>query len=60
MNLKKAIEFNQESESSLRNHKFADHADAVALGNEALKRLQDIRGLDASRPVNLLPGETKD
>jgi hypothetical protein len=38
--LSKALELNKESEQSLRKHKFIDHADAIKLGIEALKRVK--------------------
>ena len=59
MNLKKAIELNKESEKSLRNGKFIDHADAILLGNEALKRFQVCRSPNWDYPFSALPGETK-
>lgn len=37
MKLEKAIELSPEIEKSLRSHKFIDYADAVKLGEEALK-----------------------
>ena len=41
--LEKAIELSKESERSLRSHKFIDHADAIKLGTEALKAIQEER-----------------
>lgn len=60
MKPEKAIELNEESERSLRSHKFIDHADAVALGNEALKRLLTESPYPSAYQRELLPGETKD
>lgn len=59
MNLPKAIQLNTESEKSLRDHKFIDHADAARLGIEALKREQEHRELDIDTRFGLLPGETE-
>ncbi len=60
MNLAKAIELNQESEKSLRDHKFIDHADAVKLGTEAMKREQARRNPRHYKIGYLLPGETEE
>lgn len=60
MTLQKAIELNNESEKSLRAHKFIDHADAVKLGNEALLRIQVNRGTTIHNIDEPLPTETKD
>lgn len=57
MTLEKAIKLNQESEKSLRDHKFIDHADAVKLSNEALKRVQQMRQDNAFLSPPPLPGE---
>lgn len=57
MTIEEAIKLNEESEKSLRDHKFIDHADAVKLGTEALKARkvwQDNEGFD---PSEALPGE---
>ena len=59
MTLDKAIELNIESQRSLRNHKFHDHADAVKLGNEALKLYQHNRLIGQHVDPITLPGETK-
>lgn len=53
-----AIELNQQSEQSLRQHKFIEHADAINLGIEALKRVQRRRELRLSYYMAPLPGET--
>jgi len=59
MTPEKAIELNEESERSLRSAKFTDYADAVALGNEALKLMIAWRkSLPLDNP-QLLPGETE-
>ncbi|GAH94550.1 unnamed protein product [marine sediment metagenome] len=58
MNPDKAIELNKESEQSLRKHKFIDHADAIQLGIEALKREKEYRPRTEPRNFDLLPGET--
>ncbi len=60
MKLTKALELNKESEQSLRNHKFIDHADAIQLGIEALKAIERMRHEDVSDEILQLPGETKD
>lgn len=60
MTLPKAIELNIESERSLRKHKFIDHADAIKLGNVALKREQYHRSCYPNQSPNLLPGETEE
>lgn len=57
MNLPKAIELNQESESSLRKHNFDLHAAAIKLGIEAIKECQRARKGDPSLDGELLPGE---
>lgn len=58
MNIPKAIELNEESERSLRDHKFIDHADAIKLGNQALKRIVYLRkDMDCPHWMTL-PGET--
>lgn len=58
MNLDKAIELNDQSEDSLRSHKFIDHADAVKLANQALIRMQQGREKGYDFFGHLLPGET--
>lgn len=58
MNLKKAIELNVESEKSLREHKFVDHANAILVGNEALKHFETYRRHGFLTEHRLLPGET--
>lgn len=58
MKLQKAIELNQESEKSLREHKFIDHADAIKLGIEAMKQVQFYRSIPDGKHHNLLSGET--
>lgn len=60
MNLPKAIELNKESEKSLRDHKFIDHADATQLGIEALKLVKKCRHSPNSWFVKELPGETNE
>ncbi|MBA7566297.1 hypothetical protein ES708_07988 [subsurface metagenome] len=60
MNLSKAIELNKEAEKSLRDHKFIDHADAVKLGGEALKRELFKRQTMSLNEADFLPGETED
>lgn len=60
MKLEKAIELNEESEKSLRSHKFHDFADAVKLGNEALKEIQKARNLRGLVYSYKLPDETMD
>ncbi|MBA7708456.1 hypothetical protein ES703_117355 [subsurface metagenome] len=57
MQISKALELNDESEKSLRKHKFIDHADAIQLGIEALKREKEHRELDIDTRFGLLPGE---
>lgn len=58
MKLSKAIELNKESEKSLRDHKFIDHADAVQLGIEALERISTMRSNPNYNRAAPLPGET--
>lgn len=58
MNMKKAIELNKESESSLRNGKFIDHADAIRLGNEAMLLVERYRKSAVQPDSFLLPHET--
>lgn len=60
MKLGTAIELNKESEQSLREHKFIEHADAVKMGNEALKVTQRERQTSIYRKFNKLPGETEE
>lgn len=59
MELTKAIELNEESEKSLRKHKFVDHADAVKMGNVAIKRVQARRASSLPDAHILLHGETR-
>lgn len=59
MELTKAIELNKESEASLRDNKFIDHANAVRLGIEALIFKQRWEKGRFFRAGYLLPGETK-
>lgn len=56
--IEKAIDLNKESEKSLRSHKFIDYADAVALGNEALKRIKACREPEGGSPLPPLAGES--
>lgn len=58
MDIPKAIELNKESIDSLAKHNFPDHADAIKLGNEALKVTEAWRKLHPSIGQPLLPGET--
>jgi len=58
IDIDKAIELNEESEKSLRDHKFIDHANAIALGDEALKVLRHGRTIGAHVDPIKLPGET--
>lgn len=60
MKIEKAIELNKDSEKSLRHGKFHVYADAVALGNEALKATIRARQGDPPLDGELLPGETED
>jgi len=60
MKLEKAIEFNQMSEKSLRDHMFLDHADAVRMGNEAIKCVINNRLFGIPNSINPLPGETEE
>jgi hypothetical protein len=60
MNLPKAIELNKEAEKSLRDHNFIEHADAVKIGGEAMKRLEKGRRVDHAFACVKLPGETED
>ena len=60
MNLNKVLELNEESEKSLRSHKFIDHANAILIGNEAIKCVINNRLFGIPNSVNPLPGETKD
>lgn len=57
MELIKAIELNTESERSLRKHKFIDYADAVKIGNAAMKRLAMLRSYGVKDAIPPLPGE---
>lgn len=59
ISIPKAIELNSESYQSLADHGFHDHADAIKLSNEALKRLKDIRKDRYPRDLFPLPGETE-
>lgn len=56
----KALELNKESFKSLKDGKFQDHADAVALGIEALKRLGLARSYGDKHAMGLLPGEHRE
>lgn len=58
MNIPKAIELSEAAERSLRTHKFIDHANAVALGREALKSHQKAIAAGWFPPGYKLPGET--
>lgn len=58
MKLDKAIELSKEAEASLRSHKFIDYADAIKLGREALKRVQQFRADPDWPDLTQLPGET--
>lgn len=60
MNLEKAIELNKESERSLRTGKFYDHANAIKVGNEALKFRLELEQEDPEIELQPLPGETND
>ena len=60
MNIPKAIELNKEAENSLRKGKHPDHADAVALGIEALKRDVHNRLVNNHPDQAKLPGETEE
>jgi len=60
MTLDKAIELNKESEKSLRSNKYIDHADAILLGNEAIKLFERMRNNPTLSFCPTLPGETKD
>lgn len=60
MNSKKAIELNKEVWDSLDKHKFPDHADAVLIGNEALKWIILCRVTSPGTVPELLHGETKE
>lgn len=60
MKLDKAIELNTESHQSLANHGFHDHADALKLGIEALKREKQNRDNPDFVVVGKLPGETEE
>lgn len=60
MNLPKAIELNEESERSIRQDKFIDHADAIKLGIEALKQNLKARKKGYFSVEFALPGETED
>ncbi|MBA7633838.1 hypothetical protein ES703_41409 [subsurface metagenome] len=57
MTLDKAIELSKEAESSLRKHKFIDHADAVKLLTEAAKHFRDLREVIRVPFTDHLPGE---
>jgi hypothetical protein len=57
MQIPKALELNKESEQSLRKHKFIDHADAIQLGIEALKRVKELRVSGKPDRYSILPGE---
>lgn len=57
MKILKAIELNEASYQSLANHKFPDHADAIKLGNEALKQRQQLIKNYPHLPWPKLPGE---
>lgn len=57
MKLDKAIELSENTEKSLRQHKFIDYADAVKLGIEALKEVKKARYGDPALDGELLPGE---
>lgn len=59
MELEIAIELNKKSIESLEKHNFKANAQAVALGNEALKGLQALRRGKGHSLAELLPGETK-
>ncbi len=60
MKIDKAIELDQETERSLRDHKFPDHADAIMLGHEALLRILAGRNNPDTDWNDPLPDETKD
>ena len=60
MNFTKAIELNKESEKSLRDNKFTDHADAIKLGNEAMGAMKSLRANALLGPDEPLPGETEE
>ncbi|GAI10563.1 unnamed protein product, partial [marine sediment metagenome] len=53
-------ELNKETHLSLSQHHFNDHADAVALGNEALKLVVKRRRFAVPVQADLLPGETEE
>lgn len=57
MTLDKAIELNEDTEKSLRDHKFIDYADAVKLLIEAGKRLRSNRNFSSDIDLSPLPGE---
>ncbi len=60
MKLEKAIELNKEVEESLRAKKYLDFADAVKLGNEALKGYRIGRTLPGGQFFFNLPSESEE
>lgn len=59
MKLSKARELNKESEKSLRDHKFIDHADAINLSIEVIKWVELCRVTSPGTVPTLFHGETK-
>lgn len=60
MNLDKAIEILANLRDGCDQAELADHIDAIQLGIEALKRIQECRLADHTIAEDYLPGETKD
>lgn len=59
MELEVAMELNKKSIESLEKHGFKANAQAVTLGNEALKYIKEDRELYHFLKPQILPGETK-
>jgi len=57
MKIDKAIELNKQADTSLRTHKFSEHADAVALGTEALTYIIRLRACSLQHRQQHLPSE---
>lgn len=60
MKLEKAIELNRAEVDALIDAGEVATAQAVELGIEALKRIEDIRNYDGDYSSLMLPGETKE
>jgi len=60
MNLPKAIELGKDAESSLRSHKFIEHADAIKILGEAGEQLLAIRQAHPEFRTFQLPCETEE